>query len=98
MTEPTAFGLHDLKQMLGILQKTGTPAGVIINRAGVENPALEGLLKEQSIPVLMRIPYRSEIAAGLAGGQLLVDCFPEYKPAFVELLQEIESIAAQGGA
>lgn len=98
VTEPTAFGLHDLKQMLGILQKTGTPAGVIINRAGVDNPALESLLEEQSLPVLMRIPYRSEIAAGIASGQLLIDCFPEYKPTFVRLLKYIESIAAQGGA
>ena len=96
VTEPTAFGLHDLRQMLGIVQKTRTPVGVIINRAGVENPDLENLLEEQSIPVLMRIPYKGEIAAGLASGQLLIDCFPEYKPAFIKLLQSIETIAVTG--
>jgi len=93
VTEPTAFGLHDLQQMLGIVEQTGTSVGVIINRAGVDNTALEELLVEQSIPVLMRIPYRSEIAAALAGGSLLVEQFPEYKPAFVSLLQDIQRIA-----
>ena len=97
VTEPTAFGLHDLKQMLGIVQKTGTPAGVIINRAGVDNPALEELLQERSIPVLIRIPYRSEIAAALASGQLLIEGFPEYKPAFINLLQSIKTIVMTGG-
>jgi MinD superfamily P-loop ATPase len=97
VTEPTAFGLHDLRQMLGILQKAGTPAGVIINRAGAANPTLDNLLREQSIPILMCIPYRSDIAAGLASGQLLIERFPEYKPAFIQLLRSIESILAQGG-
>ena len=96
VTEPTAFGLHDLRQMLGIIKKTGTPAGVIINRAGVDNPALDKLLNEQAVPVLMQIPYRSEIAAALAGGHVLVDSFPEYKPAFGRLLQDITQIT--GGA
>lgn len=93
VTEPTAFGLHDLRQMLGVIQKTGTPAGVIINRSGVDNPELEALLEKQSIPILMRIPYRSEIAAALAGGQLLIESFPEFKPAFNNLLEAIEQIA-----
>lgn len=96
VTEPTAFGLHDLRQMLGIVQKTGTPVGVIINRAGVENPELNALLEEQAIPILMRIPYRSEIAAALASGQLLVESFPEYKSAFASLLQGIEKLAGGG--
>jgi MinD superfamily P-loop ATPase len=92
VTEPTAFGLHDLRQMLGIVDKTGTPAGVIINRAGVDNPALEELLEERSIPVLMRIPYRSEIAVALASGQVLVDSFPEYQSSFTTLLKDIERL------
>jgi MinD superfamily P-loop ATPase len=92
VTEPTAFGLHDLRQMLGIVEKTGTPAGVIINRAGVNYAPLEKLLEEQSIPVLMRIPYRNEIAAALASGQLLTESFPEYKPAFIHLLQDIDRL------
>lgn len=95
VTEPTTFGLHDLRQMLGIIEKTDTPTGVIINRAGIENPELERLLMDRSIPILMRIPYRSEIAAKLAKGQLLIEGFPEYRPAFRELLNEIERIALQ---
>jgi MinD superfamily P-loop ATPase len=38
-TEPTPFGLHDLKQMTGIVREMNIPAGVIINRDGIGNTA-----------------------------------------------------------
>ena len=95
VTEPTPFGLHDLRQMLGVVAKTGTPAGVIINRDGLGVAKLEGYLEEQSIPILMRIPYRSDIAAGLAQGKLLVELFPEYKVVFKELHQTIKTTLLQ---
>lgn len=89
VTEPTPFGWHDLRQMLGVIAQTGTPAGVIINRDGLGQAKFESTLEAQSIPILMRIPYRSEIAAGLASGQLLTDLFPEYKAAFRTLYEKI---------
>lgn len=82
VTEPTPFGLHDLKQMLGILEKTKSPAGVIINRDGIGDGEMGAFLTGTPYPIMMRIPYEREIAAGLAAGRPLIDIKPAYKNTF----------------
>lgn len=92
VTEPTPFGWHDLKQMLGVLSKTGTPAGVIVNREGIGDTPIESYLLEYGIPILLKIPFQIEIAEGLASGELLTDILPEYKTRFVNLFHDINAI------
>ncbi len=89
VTEPTPFGLHDLKQMLGVLTETGSPSGVIINRDGIGDTNVEQYLIERSIPILMRIPYQSEIAKGLSIGELLTTIKPAYSDRFLKLYEKI---------
>lgn len=90
VTEPTPFGLHDLKQMLGILEQTHSPAGVIINRDGIGDNTLERFVAETPYPILMKIPYRSEIAVGLSAGQVLTDFMPEYQNQFLDIYNHIK--------
>jgi len=92
VTEPTPFGLHDLKQMLGVLSETGTPAGVIINRDGIGDNRVETYLKNKPYPILMKIPYQNEIASGLAAGEILVNFMPFYNQKFIDLYHQIKSI------
>ncbi|MBG0770526.1 MAG: 4Fe-4S binding protein [Anaerolineaceae bacterium] len=89
VTEPTPFGWHDLKQMLGVLEQCGTPAGIVINRDGIGDPAIEDKLTDLSLPILMRIPFREDIAASLARGDLLTEILPDYREAFQLLYQQI---------
>jgi len=95
VTEPTPFGLHDLKQMLGVLSETGTPSGVIINRDGIGDAKVEDYLAEHSIPILMKIPYQETIAEGLAMGQLLTEIMPSYKSEFTKMFQQIIELSRQ---
>jgi len=92
VTEPTPFGLHDLKQMIGILAETGTPAGVIINRDGIGDTSVEAYLSETSYPILMKIPYKERIAVGLASGNLLIDVVPEFRRTFQDLFSVIKAV------
>jgi len=92
VTEPTPFGLHDLKQMIGVLSETGTPAGVIINRDGIGDNRVETYLKNQPYPILMKIPYQNQIASGLAAGGILVNFMPIYQQKFIDLYHQIKSI------
>ncbi len=99
VTEPTPFGLHDLKQMLGILEQTQSPAGVIINRDGIGDDTLESFLTETQYPILMKIPYRREIAVGLSAGKILTDFLPEYQTQFLDLYDHIKiNLARKVGA
>jgi MinD superfamily P-loop ATPase len=89
VTEPTPFGLHDLKQVAGIVKELGIPAGVIVNRDGIGDNAVEAYCAESGLPVLLRIPMDRQVAEGIAQGHTLVEIRPEFGPAFREMLEQI---------
>lgn len=95
VTEPTPFGLHDLKQMLGIVEEMKIPCGVVINREGIGNDQVLKYLEELDIPVLMRIPFEKKIAQGTAAGQTLIEIQPDYQEKFQQLHQKIRLIVNQ---
>ncbi len=92
VTEPTPFGLHDLKQMIGIVRDMNIPAGLVINRDGIGDDSLEELIKQEQLPILLRVPFNRLLAENLAAGQSLVDVMPEYREVLVKLYQEIHEI------
>jgi MinD superfamily P-loop ATPase len=71
VTEPTPFGLSDLKQSVETLKKIDKPCGVIINRAGLGNIDVYDWLKENNITLLMEIPFKKEIARMYSIGKLV---------------------------
>jgi MinD superfamily P-loop ATPase len=89
VTEPTPFGLHDLKQVAEIARELGLPAGVVINRDGIGDNAVEAYCVESGIPILMRIPMDRQVAEGIAQGHTLVEIKPELGPEFSEMLSQI---------
>lgn len=78
VTEPTPFGLHDLRLAVQIASELGIRAGVIINRENGSYPALDEYCADNELTVLLRIPFERAIAEGVARGKLLVDIHPEY--------------------
>lgn len=92
VTEPTPFGLHDLKQMIGIVRDMNIPAGLVINRDGIGDDSLEELIQEEKLPILLRVPFNRLLAEKLAAGQSLVDVMPEYREVLVKLYQEMHEI------
>lgn len=85
VTEPTPFGLHDLRLAIQLAKELNLPYAVILNRADIGDHQVEAYCQAENIPILARIPYRREIAQTLAEGLPLVDKFPEY----LELFQEV---------
>ena len=62
VTEPTPFGLHDLKIMVEVLRKIGIPYGVVVNRAGIGDKKVYEYCREKGIPILLEIPFQRRIA------------------------------------
>lgn len=93
VTEPTPFGLHDLRLAADVVQAIGIPAGVVVNRDGVGDEAVTDYCHQSGLPILMRIPLAREIGAAIARGEPLVDAFPEYRPQFSELYARIREQA-----
>jgi MinD superfamily P-loop ATPase len=71
VTEPTPFGLSDLKQSIETLRKINKPCGVIINRTGLGNSKVQEYLWQESIPLLLEIPFKKEIAGLYSRGQIV---------------------------
>lgn len=92
VTEPTPFGLHDLKQMLGILSDMQIPSGVVINRDGIGDDSLKETLRDYNIPVLLRVPFDRTLAENLASGRTLVHVYPKYRNILRNLYQQITEI------
>lgn len=89
VTEPTPFGLHDLRLAAEVAAELGMPAGIIINRDGVGDRAVEAFCAAAGLPVLLRIPFERAIAEGIAQGRPLVELYPEYVPRFQALYGEL---------
>ena len=62
VTEPTPFGLHDLKLAIKVVRHLKIPFGVIINRDGIGNNEVEKYCNKERISILLKIPERKEIA------------------------------------
>jgi MinD superfamily P-loop ATPase len=90
VTEPTPFGLHDVKMTMDLADEVDVPAGVIINRSGGGDVMIEDECRARSIPVLLKIPFDRRIAAGYSRGEPLVDAFPEWRDRFQQVYADIE--------
>lgn len=89
VTEPTPFGLNDLKLAVEVARKIKIPFGVIINRADLGDDKTEEYCKKENISILMRIPFRKELAVAYSTGNPIVDIFPEYRKEFQNLFARI---------
>jgi len=92
VTEPTPFGLHDLKLAVEMLKTVGIPCGLIINRSDIGDDRTEQYAFDNNIPVLMRIPYDREIAELYSRGMNIVDSKKDYKTRFREVFSRIENL------
>jgi MinD superfamily P-loop ATPase len=90
VTEPTPFGLNDLKLAVETVRQLRIPCGVVLNRAGVGDGKTEEYCRKENIPVLLTIPLHTNIASLYSRGVPLVEGMPEYKNSFIELYQKIE--------
>jgi MinD superfamily P-loop ATPase len=93
VTEPTPFGLHDLKLAVGAVRILGIPCGLVINRSDMGDDRVLNYAKKESIPVLMEIPFDRKIAEAYSRGDMIVEAMPEWQEKFIQLYQDIERIA-----
>ena len=92
VTEPTPFGLHDLKLAVEAVKLLEIPRGLVINRSDIGNDGVQTYAKMENLPILMEIPFDRRIAEIYSRGKLIVEEMPEWKEKFIELYRQIEKI------
>jgi MinD superfamily P-loop ATPase len=91
VTEPTPFGLHDLKLTIDIIKAIDKPFGVIVNKAGLGNEEIYQFLKKESIELLGEIPYHRGYAEKYAAGELLNNIPEEFKNYYCEIVGKLKN-------
>jgi len=89
VTEPTPFGLNDLKLAVEAVRELGLRFGVAINRATEDDTFVRPYLQQEHIALLAEIPDSRRIAEAYAQGRPILDVMPDYKPLFAGLLRRV---------
>jgi len=95
VTEPTPFGLHDLKITVQVLRDMGIPFGVVINRADIGDKKVYEYCREENIPILLEIPYERKIAELYSRGVPFSLEMLEWKEKFQTLFNEIRKLVGK---
>jgi MinD superfamily P-loop ATPase len=95
VTEPTPFGLHDLKLAVGAVNQLGIPHGLVINRAEMGDRQVYAYAKDEHIPILMEIPFDRQVAEVYSNGDLIVETHSEWKEAFRQLFLLIKQMVEE---
>ncbi|MBL7118026.1 MAG: ATP-binding protein [Candidatus Syntrophoarchaeum sp.] len=89
VTEPTPFGLYDLRLAVKVLRVLKIGFGVVINKAGIGDRKVYEYCEKEGIQILLEIPYDKQIARCYSEGVPFVKAMPEWKERFAEIIDSI---------
>ena len=93
VTEPTPFGLNDLKLAVGAVNILDIPCGLVINRSDMGDDQVKIYAEKENLPILMEIPFDRKIAEAYSRGEMIVEEMPEWKEKFLKLHHQIEEMS-----
>ncbi len=95
VTEPTPFGLHDLRLAVETMQELKKTVAVVINKYGIGNSDVEDYCHKLQIPVVGKIPNLKEAAILYSKGKLLIDAIPEIKTEIQNIYRSIVELTGE---
>lgn len=85
VTEPTPFGMHDLRLALGMGKVLGLRMAAVINRCDLGDGQVKEFLQGESIPILAEIPFDPDVAKAYSEGRLPLENCDEFRRRLVRL-------------
>lgn len=92
VTEPTPFGLNDLRLAVEMVRALDIPFGVVINRSDIGNDEVKKFCGDQDIEILLELPHDRRLAEAYSRGILAVQSIDELRPVFRDLFTRITAI------
>jgi len=89
VTEPTPFGLNDLKLAVGMVRELKIPFAVVINRNESDEQMTNQYCQDENIDIIFELPGDRRIAEAYSTGGIIIDKLPEYQIDFTNLYKEI---------
>ncbi len=91
VTEPTPFGLNDLRLAVEMIRQLGVRHGVVINRADTGDQRVREYCLKEGIPLLSELPDDRRVAEAYSRGHMAVRVLPEWRTLFSDLWTRIEA-------
>lgn len=91
VTEPTPFGLNDLKLAVEMVRALNLPCGVAINRSDIGDRRVWQYCQDEDIDIFMELHHSKAIASVYSKGELILKHLPKYVPLFEGLFNQISS-------
>lgn len=95
VTEPTPFGLNDLRIAVETMRVLKLPFGVVLNRSDIGMACVKTYCEEEGIPLLLEIPEDRRIAEAYSRGESLITGAPQMAGALRELLQRLVGMVGE---
>ena len=89
VTEPTPFGLHDLKLAVDLVRELAIPFGVVINKAGLGFSQIYDYLTAEKIELYGEIPFSKSYASLYSNGTILTEIPDEMEAIYLMMAQKI---------
>jgi len=90
VTEPTPFGLNDLRLAVETVRGLSVPFGVVVNRAGTGDAGVREYCSQEGVPILAELPEERRAAEAYSRGRLLAEEVPGFADAFRRLWERIQ--------
>ena len=91
VTEPTAFGLHDLRLAVEMTRTLGIPMGVVVNRVGLGDDRVDEYCQAEGVPIWGRIPDDREVAEAYSRGDLACEAVPSFRSHIEQFAERLIS-------
>lgn len=95
VTEPTPFGLNDLKLAVETARRLNLRVGVVINRCDIGDGRVREYCEQEGIEVHVEIPNSRVVAEAYAAGVLPADAVPEHKMLMIQLSDRVIELARE---
>lgn len=91
VTEPTEFGLHDLKMAIEVVKMYNIPFGVVINKDDGKKNIIKKYCRDEKIQLIGEIPYHKNIAISYSKGDALYNNI-QFKESFHKLSLKVKEV------
>ncbi len=91
VTEPSEFGLHDLKMAVELVKMYNIPFGIVINKDNEKDNIVKKYCSEENIGLIGTIPYNKETAVLYSKGETLYDDL-HHKALFDKLSKKAKEV------
>jgi MinD superfamily P-loop ATPase len=98
VSEPTPFGLNDLRLAVDMVRALSLPVVVISNRSDVGDDRLREYCRDEGIELVLELPFDRQLAEAYAAGEIVVERLPKYRARFIELRHRLEALVSGGVA